>query len=389
LRRNGLQGNFWPSEQQELLLRAALLDPDQAVDAWHALRPEFDLDHLEEGSYCLIPLMSTRLPSMDPDDGIIPRLKGIYRHTWYRNRIAHTQMAELLRVLSGAGIGTMVLKGIARGIRYYSNPTHRPIDELEVMVPTTAAASALRALNNAGWRCRTRPAEARLRHRQAIQIEDADGRGCTLRWQMPPEFLLPAASGMSADDFWRDAVEFEIDGVPSRALDPTAELLYTCVTGANAGSGVPVQWAADAIMVLRSAGPDIDWGKLTTWAIRRHSTLRLREALAYLRQAVNAPVPPEALAGLDAVHPTKRDLFVHWAGGQGKGLLGGLPHAVALHARATAGQGLIPTIVSLPRSLRDAWELDHIYNVPVHALQKGLRRISSTPRSGGANLSSR
>jgi hypothetical protein len=389
LRRSGLGGNFWPSEQQELLLRAALLDADQAAAAWRALRPRFDLDHLEDGSYCLMPLLATRLPSIDPDDPIVPRLKGIYRHTWYRNRIAHTRMAELLGVLDAAGIDTIMLKGVARGVRYYPNPTDRPIEELEVMVQATAAASALQALSQAGWRCRTRATGAMLRQRQAVRIEAAEGRGCTLRWQTPPEFLLSDRPDTSADDFWKATVEVEIDGVRGRALDPTAELLDTCVTDPNAGAGAPVQWAADAGMILQRAGPDVDWATLTSWATRRQATLRLRDGLAYLRQAIDAPVPPEALARLDAVQPTRRDRFVHWAGGRRNGLLGGLPHAVALHARATAGQGVVATVVGLPRSLRDAWELDHVYDVPGHAFRKGWRRLSPAANSGGMNLPSR
>ena len=117
--------------------------------------------------------------------------------------------------------------------------------------------------------------------------------------------------------------------------------------------------------------------------------LRLRDALAYLRQAIDAPVPLEALARLDAVQPTRRDRFVHWAGGRRNGLLGGLPHAVALHARATAGQGVVATVVGLPRSLRDAWGLDHVYDVPGHAFRKGWRRLSPAANSGGMNLLSR
>ena len=138
MRRSGLGGNFWPSEQQELLLRAALLDADQAAAAWRALRPRFDLDHLEDGSYCLMPLLATRLPSIDPDDPNVPRLKGIYRHTWYRNRIAHTRMAELLGVLDAAGIDTIMLKGVGEGPLL----PHRPSAPRGRVWPTPAAASA-------------------------------------------------------------------------------------------------------------------------------------------------------------------------------------------------------------------------------------------------------
>jgi Uncharacterised nucleotidyltransferase len=390
VRKRGLGGNFWPSRQQELLLKAALLDAEQAVAAWRALRPGFDLDHLEEGSYCLMPLISTRLPSMDPDDQILPRLKGIYRHTWYRNQIACTRMAEMLRVLGGAGFETMVLKGVARGVRYYPDLTLRPIDEVEVMVPTATAAGAIQVLNDAGWRCATPPPVTALRRQPAIRIQDGNGRPCTLRWQMPPELLLPGSPDLSAEEYWKDAVEVEIDGVRSWALDSTAELLYTCVTGAKAGSGVPVQWAADAWMILSSAGPEIPWGKLTAWAMARHCTLRLRDALSYLRLLLDAPVPADVLAELGAVHPTKRAQFAYWAGGRGGGLLGGLPHTLAHHVQATAGQGLIATMRSLPHGLRDTWELNHVSSVPLHAIRKGLRRLSPASTSDrGANLRSR
>src|SRR5919204_89486 len=53
--------SFWPSREQKLLLRAAVLDGDAGADAWRRLRPEFRIDGLESSSYALLPLLYRQL----------------------------------------------------------------------------------------------------------------------------------------------------------------------------------------------------------------------------------------------------------------------------------------------------------------------------------------
>lgn len=49
-------GNYWPTPDQELLLRAALLEGPAAADAWRELRPRLNPDDIDAASQRLMPL---------------------------------------------------------------------------------------------------------------------------------------------------------------------------------------------------------------------------------------------------------------------------------------------------------------------------------------------
>jgi hypothetical protein len=50
------QGGCWPTEQQELLLKAALLKGEPAIQAWERWVSQVDINDLDQGSLRLTPL---------------------------------------------------------------------------------------------------------------------------------------------------------------------------------------------------------------------------------------------------------------------------------------------------------------------------------------------
>jgi hypothetical protein len=375
MRRRDSGSSFWPSEQQTQLLRAALLDDDQAGEAWNRLRRDLDLDRLADGSYQLMPLIAARLPVIGPNDSLAARINGMRRHSWYRNQLALDRLASVLRTLQHVGIETMTVKGAAVATRYYSHLALRPLPELDVMVRARNASAALSALAAAGWAHGSRAPDIVLR-RGAVRLEGGGGQGCRLYWQVPPELLLAGEPARSADDFWDGAVTLRIGDVATRVLNPTDELLQVCTAGATIDPGAHVQWAADAVMILRSAGKELDWARLVDQARRRRNALLLYDTLSYLSEVLDEPIPSRILAQLDTVPVTRRDVFLYRATGWRSGPLGGLPTTMALYARRSEGEGAIATAIGIPRFLRDAWELEHLWEVPFSAARKGLRRAN-------------
>jgi hypothetical protein len=383
MRRRDSGSSFWPSEQQTQLLRAALLDDDQAAGAWNGLRRDLDLDHLADGSYPIMPLIAARLPIIGPNDSLAARINGMRRHSWYRNQLALDRLASVLRTLQQVGIETMTMKGAAVATRYYSHLALRPVPELDVMVRARGASAALSALAAAGWACRSRGPAVVLR-RGAVRLEDGDGRGCWLHWQVPPELLLAGEPTSSAEDFWDGAVTLQIDDVATRALNPTDELLQVCTAGATVDPGAHIQWVADAFMILRSAGAELEWARLVDQARRRRNALLLYDTLTYLSEALDAVIPSQILAQLDALPVMRRDAFLYRAPAWRSGPLGSLPTTMALYARQSEGEGAIATALGIPRFLRDTWELEHLWEVPFSAARKGLRRANLQRGTAGS-----
>ena len=119
MRRNGFTGDIWPDEIQELLLRAALLPGDPGAAAWAAVRPRIDIDRLPGELHRLIPPLAKALAARGVEDPDLPRLKGVYQFSWYRNQLLLIDGAALLSALDAAGVSTLLLRGAAMVAEYH------------------------------------------------------------------------------------------------------------------------------------------------------------------------------------------------------------------------------------------------------------------------------
>src|SRR3989304_3614207 len=135
--------------QEELLLRSALLRGESARRAWQELRPSLDLDRLPAALASLLPLVYRNAAVLDRDDPETPRLKGLYRRTWYANEALFHRLASVLRLFAQAGIDTLVLRDAPLVVRYYKDSGLRPVAAVELLVHTGQATAAVALLEDA------------------------------------------------------------------------------------------------------------------------------------------------------------------------------------------------------------------------------------------------
>ena len=93
------RGGCWPTEDQILLLRAALLDADTARTAWERWRAGNALETADSASLRLFPLVYSNLRSAGLDELDLAKLKGAYRGAWVRNQLLFKRAAEALGAL--------------------------------------------------------------------------------------------------------------------------------------------------------------------------------------------------------------------------------------------------------------------------------------------------
>ena len=72
------EGGCWPTWEQESLLKAALLQGEEAIKAWHKWKSRVDVDQLDPGSLRLLPLLYRNLRTHGVEDPLMNRFKGIY-----------------------------------------------------------------------------------------------------------------------------------------------------------------------------------------------------------------------------------------------------------------------------------------------------------------------
>jgi hypothetical protein len=371
-RRGGRTGSFWPTRQQELLLRAALLDDEPSEEAWRTLRPRLDIDRLDVGSTVLLPLVYERLRERGSDDPFLPRLKGVYRYIWYRDQLALRALMEMLTALRGAGIETMVFGGAALVARYYRRAGVRPIDEPTVLVRENERREAANALREAGWAITTGGSG---RHERLQRVNASDGRAGALYWRLPIDFD-PVRDG-PPEDVWGNADEGDVQGTSTLMLQPADELLLTCVRGARSGSTSNVQWVPDAITILRVSESEIDWDTLIAKGVARRRVLPLLDALGYLAETLDAPVPDRVLHELGEASVTARESVAYRISGRGGRLLGNLSATIGAHVVATQHESILRVVSTLPSVIRTEWGLERVSQLPAAAARRSAAAIAS------------
>lgn len=372
-------GGCWPTTRQETLLAAALASGDAAVRAWYAWGADSDLDQIDSGSRRLLPMVYRTLQRAGVSGPSLARLKSVYRHSWYTNQLLLANAATVLRAFEREGIQTLVLKGAALTALYYQDAGVRPMNDLDLLVPTAQGPTALHLAERWGWRPYPGFVTPRLLlpAHHACAFLDRAGREIDLHWHLLPECLAPDAD----TDLWSGSLPLTLGGTSTRALNAADQLLHTCVHGTVWNRVPPFRWVADATLILRSDELPVDWVRLLEQARARRLTLPLFAALRYLRRRWGAPVPAWVL---DRLRQTPVTLIERLAFRERsrppRPLLGDTLRSTYRFLLAPGETHWSRRIGGYPRYLQRAWSLEHIWQMPAHVGRRASERLSAHKR---------
>jgi hypothetical protein len=160
-------------------------------------------------------------------------------------------------------------------------------------------------------------------------------------------------------------VPWDLDGTPVDALAPADQLARLVAMEAPSVPSPRPHTVIDAVMVLRHDRRPIDWDRFLALVVRWRLVLPARALLARLEPGFGVAVPDIVLRGLCAAHP----------------------HATCRDEPATSLQAARAFWASMPASdrgargagellmfLRDLWNLDHVWTVPLEVGRRALRR---------------
>lgn len=357
-------GGCWPNAGQQLLLRAALLSGAAFHDAWQRWRSAADLDRLDEASSGLLPLVGRNLVLHGLDSPDRRYFQWLHHGIWAANVRRITQTTALLQRFRSAGIDTLLLKGAALVSTAYDDPGLRPMGDVDVLVPVHQARQAMGLLREDGWRpvgwaacCSAPEMTVPVRHSHAY-LRSADEQ-IDLHWHVLWESCEPSAD----EAFWRDSVAVEVDHVETRVLGDTHQFLHACAHGAQWSEPRNLRWVADAMTLLARPSSRIDWDRLVLAARDRGVALPVRDAVAFLNEALDAGIPDRVLESLQAARVSAIERWRYTLQVRPRGRLGSLPllacHQWCLARRA--GQGV--PLVGLPWYLRQMYEVEHMRQV--------------------------
>ena len=298
------QRDVWPSPTQELLLRAALMPDERALQAWRRVRSQIDVEELDGATQALLPALRKNLLALGVDDELLSLFKGVHRYSWARTQLLLAPMIPMVQALERAGIPTLLLKGAAFVADTRLDAGMRPMNDIDVLVPTARARAAIDVLLEMGlvpvgevpaWYV----ADYAPRFVPSHGFRDGLDRQLDLHWHVLHASCQPEAD----EDFWAAAEPIELLGVRTRALCPADELLLVILHGLRWNAIPTYRWVVDAALLCAGAIGPIDYDRLVEQARRRRVTVALRAGLAYLRRVAAAPVPRRSIRALGSLRP--------------------------------------------------------------------------------------
>lgn len=297
--------SLWPDDTQLLLLKAALGEGEDALAAFSCWRSRIDFaDDLDPASFRMLPQLHHNLRRLGCRDPLMSRFAGVFRYAWVQVQQLHDDSARLLDGLARADIPVMMNKGLALGICHYDNPAHRPMSDVDVMVPREQVAEAAAVLQAMGWRV----SHAGRHHvswrdildyRHSVGFVDEAGHEVDLHWAPSSELRGPRIERA----FWDGARPMGIRGRTALRPSATCMLLHTALHGVRFNAMPPLRWIVDFEMILRKEGTLVDWEALADLAEASRTASRLSTALAYLRDTFGTCVPVETIARLAGNKP--------------------------------------------------------------------------------------
>lgn len=361
------QTQFDPARFKQLL-RASFGAGDAAIENFQAWNAQINWDdHVNGEEYRLLPQLYRNLAAQGFQHPLLGKFKGIGRKAWYNNNLFFHRLAPTLQTMRDAGIETIVLYGGALALRYDNEYVMGFGADCGILVRTKDMRRAFKVLAHMGWNALPAISEHALRAygnaRFAHTFQTERGERLGLQWQLIPHCEQNDAEG----EFWERARETTMDGTAVRVLEPTDQLLHSCVLGPGARGGSHRQRMMDAMLLLRSASHEIDWKAFPARIRAQHVVLPALDVVTTLAQEVPDLVPPGALQELKALPVSnderrERDL---WNATTRRERIGQLWQ---LAARRSCGANAFERMVRFPVFLREWWGLENLVEVPKRGL---------------------
>ena len=370
------EAGCWPTPDQELLLRAALLPREPALESWNEWRRKVNIDVIDYGSHRMIPQLYRNLQRHGVKDPLMDRMKGVYRYYLYKNEILLHRVGGLLAAFEAAGIETMVLKGAALIQLYYRESGLRPMLDADVLVHAHQAEQAMELLTRLQWKPRYARPQMRIPIIHSTPFEDSSGRQVDLHWH-----LFWECFNAGDDDYWENAVPIKIGSVHTRALNDTDQLLHTCWHGARWNEVPPIRWVADALAVFGASAAEIQWSSLLKKAQRHHIVLPVKDSLEYLKHKFDAPVPDTVLKSLAAIRISKMErenyelVLNPMAPPTTSKILRMLYYDYRWLSSSTSARF---KSLAFAKHLQAKWNIDSLWHVPLYMPMRMARRLLAT-----------
>ncbi len=289
-----------PTGRLDLLVRAALLDGDEARASWLAWRQVADLDVAPWNEVRMLGVIAGRIAELEPDAVIRPRVMGFRRKIWTLNQVRLQAVQCILAKLVGAGIPVMLIKGSARVTLDPQVAHERFVGDLDALIPHQRQADAVRLLEADGFTIDHLPWQRWLHAIGPIAAHHAWAYRKGHAEIDLHNFAIPINRLRGDDDrIWKSAVPVTWRGIGLRVPSREHALLLALAHGLRSNADAPIaDWTVDACRILDRGS--LDWEIISVEVRDRQLHAIVHAGLEYLSVVLRRPIPARVLAQLSA-----------------------------------------------------------------------------------------
>ncbi len=274
-----------PDQSEEELLRLIfarrLLNSE--VIAW---LDSTDLDAANDGLIRLLPMLHNKMKRQGVIHPEADRIRGIYRHTLYRNRLLMHRGILIVNILRGAGVPALLLKGAAMLAAPGFDLGTRPMCDLDILVPEQTDLVGLEEVIR-----KSEFPEPRFisRSRNTLCFLDKNG----LEYDLQCEIIHANGPRGASQIFWDYAAAAVYQDQPISVLSPGHFIFHTMIHGMRHNDISPIRWVAD-VLQWKASHVGFDWQKVARVAVHFRSQDPIIAGLEYLLESgfVGAEVRP-------------------------------------------------------------------------------------------------
>lgn len=303
----------FPNKEEEFFLKMLLSSENDFPELCRQWRGRIVFDDLDKAVLKLIPFLSLRLKDLNIPDDEIKMIKGIYKHTWYKNLLVTDSAKHVVSLFSKEKIPVILLKGVPLLANAYKNTAARAVGDADILIDPKHVEKAVELMNADGWEYFYQSPFSRNRisnplanryikeitfiNKQNVQID--------MHWSL---FFFSLKENkehpMSYDEVFKHSVDFELKGVNCKAPCNEDMLIHVIVHGSEQIFQRTLRWVLDAVIIIRNT--PIDWKFLIERIKKFDVAVELNVAFSYLLKNYSVDVPESFIKELYGL-PLRKD----------------------------------------------------------------------------------
>lgn len=383
----------FPNTLEESFLKIISAPDADFVSAWK----QWKLDHVFEDTppalAHLFPLIYLRMQTCGLEsDEYYPRIKGIYKSAWVKNRRIITAASEIITICTAEKIPVILLKGIPLLISAYKDFGARFLGDADILIHPEYAPQVVALIIEKGWRqiapvATNIPQPASLyTTMKSTTFANPYGIEIDIHWnilevdyhtRLVDVFLLkPLPLFLFQNKFWDAATPILLEDISCLRFSNEDMLIHIIVHGSFGNEHRTIRWVTDALAIIGNL--PVNWDTVINRAQQQGFLVEVSVACSYLREKIGAPIPDSFFKKLDIVYLAPRIIKEYYSmSNRTKRYMpfGNFPIIWYAYWKSEPRKNRVHGLLQFPDYMRRCWGLESMSDIFVFIIKKYTHRL--------------